>query len=160
MICPTTFRFQEGIMHLTESGMQAYGRSSRSYNIQEGLVQTIQAFWELWQCSPLQQSARGVLQVNSKCPSGMLIFIHPLQPVSTEDHAGSTPWLLHVHLHRWQAHKLRFTDDIDLMGGSSGELQDPTNRLVELASAHGMEVCSEKSKIWPRAWITSVQISI
>ena len=42
---------------------------------------------------------------------------------------------------------LRFADDIDLMGGSSGELQDLTNRLVDRAMAYGMEVSTEKSKI-------------
>ena len=36
--------------------------------------------------------------------------------------------------------KLRFADDIDLMGGSNGELQDLTNRLEDTATAYGMEV--------------------
>ena len=35
---------------------------------------------------------------------------------------------------------LRFADDIDLMGGTYGELQDLTNRLVDRAVAYGMEV--------------------
>ena len=35
---------------------------------------------------------------------------------------------------------LRFTDDNDLMGGSNGKLQDLTNRLVDRATAYGMEV--------------------
>ena len=42
---------------------------------------------------------------------------------------------------------LRFSDDIDLMGGSNGEFQDLTNRLVQRAIAYGMEVSTEKSKI-------------
>ena len=42
---------------------------------------------------------------------------------------------------------LRFTDDIDLMGGSNGELQDLANRLVDRAKAYGMDVSTEKSKI-------------
>ena len=33
------------------------------------------------------------------------------------------------------------------MGGSNGELQDLTNRLVDRATAYGMEVSTEKSKI-------------
>ena len=37
--------------------------------------------------------------------------------------------------------------DIDLLGGSNGELQDLTNRLVDRAMAYGMEVSKEKSKI-------------
>ena len=40
----------------------------------------------------------------------------------------------------------RFTDDIDLMGGSNGELQDLTNRLVDRATAYGMEVRTEKAR--------------
>ena len=35
---------------------------------------------------------------------------------------------------------LRFADDIDLMGGSNGELQDLTNRLTNRAGAHVREV--------------------
>ena len=42
---------------------------------------------------------------------------------------------------------LRFVDDIDLMGSSSGELQDFTNRLAGGATAYGMEVSIEKSKV-------------
>ena len=42
---------------------------------------------------------------------------------------------------------LRFADDIDLMGGSNGELQDLTNRLADRAAAYGKEVSTEKSKI-------------
>ena len=33
------------------------------------------------------------------------------------------------------------------MGGSNGELQDLTNRLVHRATAYGIEVSTEKSKI-------------
>ena len=42
---------------------------------------------------------------------------------------------------------LRFVDDIDLMGGSNGELQDLTKRLVDRAMACGMEESIEKTKI-------------
>ena len=40
-----------------------------------------------------------------------------------------------------------FADDIDLTRGSNAELQDLTNRLVDRATAHGMDVSTEKSKI-------------
>ena len=43
--------------------------------------------------------------------------------------------------------KVRFADDIDLMGGSNDELQDLANRLVDRSTAYGMEVSTEKSKI-------------
>ena len=42
---------------------------------------------------------------------------------------------------------LRLADDIDVMGGSNGELQDLTNRLADRETAYGMEVSAEKSKI-------------
>ena len=42
---------------------------------------------------------------------------------------------------------VRFADDVDFMGGSSNELQDPTYRLVDRAPAYGMEVSVKKSKI-------------
>ena len=42
---------------------------------------------------------------------------------------------------------LRFADDIDLIGGSNGELQDLTNRLVDRATAYEREAGTEKSKI-------------
>ena len=42
---------------------------------------------------------------------------------------------------------LQFADDIDLMGGSNVELQDLTNRLVDRATAYGITVSTEKSKI-------------
>ena len=40
----------------------------------------------------------------------------------------------------------RFADDIDLMGGSNGALQDLTTRLVDRATAYEMEVSREKAK--------------
>ena len=42
---------------------------------------------------------------------------------------------------------LRFADDIDLMGDSKDELQELTTGLVDRATAYGVEVSTEKSKI-------------
>ena len=39
------------------------------------------------------------------------------------------------------------------MGGSSGELQDLTNRLVDRATAYGIKVSTEKSKIMTNSTI-------
>ena len=41
----------------------------------------------------------------------------------------------------------QFADDINLMGGSNGELQDLTNRLVDRSTAYGMKVSTATSKI-------------
>ena len=43
--------------------------------------------------------------------------------------------------------KKRFANDVDRMGGSNGELQDLTNRLVDSAMAYGMEAGTGKSQI-------------
>ena len=42
---------------------------------------------------------------------------------------------------------LRFADDIDLLAGSSKELQELTDKLADRSGAYGMEISSEKSKI-------------
>ena len=44
------------------------------------------------------------------------------------------------------------------MGGSNGEFQDLTNRLVDGAAAYGMEVSTEKSKIMTNSSNNIVQI--
>jgi len=42
---------------------------------------------------------------------------------------------------------LRFADDIDLIAGSMTELAELTEQLEKSASAFGMDISSEKSKI-------------
>ena len=54
----------------------------------------------------------------------------------------------------------RFADDIDLMGGSNGELQDLTGRLVDRARAYGMEVSTEINKIMTNRANISAAISM
>ena len=54
---------------------------------------------------------------------------------------------------------LRFADDIDLMGGSNGEFQDLTNRLLGRVTAYGMEVRTEKSKIMTKSTNIGADIS-
>ena len=95
----------------------------RRFNTEEGLVQAIQALCEkLQQSSPLEQSAVEVLPDNSRCPPGMFTLTHPVHLVPVEDYAGKHS-MTTSHLHWRKAHicKLRFADDIDLMGGSNGE---------------------------------------
>ena len=68
----------------------------------------------------------------------MLTLTHSVQLVRKEDHAET----LHDHhtptsIGRRPICNLRFEYDIDLMGGSSGELQDLNNRLVDGAIRAG-----------------------
>ena len=78
----------------------------------------------------------------------MLTLNHPVQLVPREDHAGNTP-LYHtsISIGGRLIFNPRFVDDIALTGGSNGELQDLTNRLVDRATAYGMEVSTENGKI-------------
>ena len=55
-------------------------------------------------------------------------------------------------------HNLRRPVDINHKGGNNGELKDVTKRLVDRATAYGMEVSTEKSKIMTKAQTTSMQI--
>ena len=110
----------------------------RIFNIEDGLVQATQAL----QCSPLEQSARGVLQDNSRHPSGMLALTHPVQLVPGEDHAGNT--LYHhasISIDGKPICNLQFANDINFVGASN---QDLTSRLMDRATACGMEVITEE----------------
>ena len=71
-----------------------------------------------------------------------------VQSISGENHAGDPPQPPYSNsIGGRPVCNLRFADDIDLMGGSSKELQDLTNSLVAKAGDYGMEVSTEKSKV-------------
>ena len=54
----------------------------------------------------------------------------------------------------------RFSDNIDFMGSSNGELQDLTNRLLRQSNGIRMEwvPAQKRARSWPTAWTTSLQI--
>ena len=43
-------------------------------------------------------------------------------------------------------YNLQFANNIDLMGGSNGELQDLNSSLIDRVMAYGMEVSTEEKK--------------
>ena len=98
---PQLQRLQEGIWQrlacMPVAGPKKFQHRGRNGSSYSGTT------WELQQCSSLEQSATGVLLDNSRCLSGMLTLTHPVQLVPREDHAGNTPWPLHIHLHWWKA---------------------------------------------------------
>ena len=56
---------------------------------------------------------------------------------------------------------LRFSDDIDSMGGNNDELQELTDRLSNSAREYGMQISSKKSKVMVNSGDnTTVQISM
>ena len=120
----------------------------RCFNTEEGLVQAIQALFEnpgsavLWnnQLGEFFKATVGVLQ---ECVLSPILFNLLLQKIMQEtlhDHRAS------ISISGRPICNLRLADDIDLMGGSNGELQDLTNRLVDRASTYGMGVSTEESK--------------
>ena len=56
--------------------------------------------------------------------------------------------------------ELRFANDIDLMGDISVELHDLTSRLVDRATACGMEVSTEKGKTMTNSTTASVKLLV
>ena len=114
----------------------------------EGLVQVIQALYENSSSAILLNSQLGeffkTTVVNQGClllPILFNLFLEKIMQETLHDHHTSTS------TGGRSICNLQFADDIDLMGGSNGELQDLTNRLVDRATAHEMGVGTEKSKI-------------
>ena len=69
------------------------------------------------------------------------MFLEKIMQETLHDHHTS------ISIVRRPIWNLRFADDKDLTVGSKGELQDLTNKLVDRATAYGMQISTEKSKI-------------
>ena len=121
----------------------------RNFNIEEGLVQAIQALYEIFSSAVFLNSKLGeffktTISVRQGCllsPILFNLFLEKIMQETLHDHhtsisIGGRPICNQI-----------FADDIELMGGSNGELQDLTSRFVDRATAYGMEVTAEKNKI-------------
>ena len=121
----------------------------RSFNTEEGLVQVIQALYENSSSAVLMNSQLGeffktTIGGRQGCLLSPILFNLFLETIVQEtfhDHHTSNS------TGGRSICNLQFADDIDVMGGSNGELQDLTNRLVDRATAFGIEVSTEMSKI-------------
>ena len=85
---------------------------------------------------------RTAVGVRQGCLLSLILFTLLLDKTMQEilyDHHTS------ISVSRGHIYNLRFTDDI--MGGSNGELQDFSNRLVDKATAFEMELNTKMSKI-------------
>ena len=100
---------------------------------------------ELELCSLLEQSARGVfLGVHQGCllsPVLLNLILKRIRQETLHDYQTSIP------IGVKPIFNMRFADDTNLMGGSSDELQDLTNRLVDRAMVNGMAVSTENRQI-------------
>ena len=115
--------------------------------------------WELQQRSPLEQSApqlhRWSFLPNSSRQQKVSVrdaYCHP--SCSTCSLRRSCRKHCMTTTHPSPLVKSPYATFMGLMGGSYSELQGFTNRLVDRATAYGMEVSTEKSKIWLPAQTT------
>ena len=124
----------------------------RSFNIEGGLVQAIQALYENSSSAVLLNSQLreffkttvGVPQRRLLSPILFNLFLEKIMKETLHDHHVS------ISIGGRSICNLRFAEGINLDSyffSSNGELQGLTNRLVDRARAYGKEVSTEKSKI-------------
>ena len=121
----------------------------RGFSIDEELVQVIQDLYGNARIAVLLNGQKGDFFWTSAgiCHGCLLspvlfnLFVERIMQETLHGHYTS------ISIGGRPISNLRFADDIDLMGGTSSELHDLTNRLYEGAGAYGMEVSTEKSKI-------------
>ena len=121
----------------------------RNFNIEEGLIQCIEALYKNASSAVLLGSQVGdyfktPVGVRQGCLLSPVLFNLFLENIMRETLHEFTP---SISIGGRPLCNLRFADDIDLIAGSNQELQDLTDRLTSRATAHGMEVSSEKSKV-------------
>ena len=133
----------------------------RSFGMEEGLIQIIQALYNNASSAVLLNSDIGdyfktTVGVRQGCLLSPVLFNLFLEKIMRETlhNFNST-----ISIGGRTLSNLRFADDIDLMGGSKEELQELTDRLTERSGKYGMEVSSEKSKVMKNsASTTPVQV--
>ena len=138
-LVPQLRQFQEAFNRACHEGL---GQVFRSCNIEEGLVQIIQALYTITnsaviltdQIGNLFHTAVGVRQGRLLSPDLFNLFL--------ENNMRETPpgFNTNISVGGRPISNLRIADDIGSLGGSNNELQVLNNRLAERANAHGMEV--------------------
>ena len=114
--------------------------------MEEGLIQTIRALYENSSSavvlnSQLGEVFRAIVYVRQGCLLSVILFsLFPEKIMQETLHDHHT----FIFLGGRPICNLSFANDIDLMGGSNGGLQDLTNRLVHRARAYGMKGSTEK----------------
>ena len=121
----------------------------RDFNIEEGIVQLVQALYNNATSAVLLNNQAGeffrtTVGVRQGCllsPVLFNIYLENIMRETLQNHHTS------ISIGGRRICDLRFADDIDLMGGSNEELQILTDKLVERSGAYGMEVSAEKNKV-------------
>ena len=117
----------------------------RSFNIEKGLVQTITVQYENTSCAVLLKNQPGeffktTVGVCQGCLLSPILFNLFLEKIMQKTlNAQHTS----ISIGWRPLCKLRFADDINLMGRSIGELQDLTSRLLDRAIAYETQVSTD-----------------
>ena len=121
----------------------------KKQNIHSNLVHLIGSLYENTSCGVLVDSKiddwfHTTVGVRQGCLLSPCLFNIFLEQIMTE---ALEPFEGNVRIGGRSINNLRFADDIDLIAGSMTELAELTEQLEKSASAFGMDISSEKSKI-------------
>jgi len=121
----------------------------KKHNIHSNLVHLIGSLYESKSCRVLADSNIGdwfqtTVGVRHGCLLSPCLFNISLEQIMTD---ALDSFEGNVRVGGGDISNLRFVDDIDLIAGSMKELAELTERLDKSASAFGMEISAEKSKI-------------
>ena len=121
----------------------------KKYNISTNLIQVIKNLYNKATSAVLFSSSIGgwfrtTVGVRQGCllsPTLFNIFLERVMTDALEDHEST------VSIGGRTITKLRFADDIDGLAGEEEELENLVERLDKAATAYGMEISAEKTKL-------------
>ena len=121
----------------------------REFNIEQGLIATTKALYDNADSAVLLNNEIGEMfrtsvGVRQGCLLSPVLFNLFLERIMKDTLHEFHP---SISIGGRRVCNLRFADDIDLIAGTNEELQNLTDRLHNSATAFGMEVSTEKSKI-------------
>lgn len=118
----------------------------RNFSRKEGFIQTIEVLYKTSSSADLLNSQAGDYfktsdGVRRGYPILFNFFFENIMQETLQDFQSTISIVGRI------INNSRFTEDVDLLGGSNSKLQGLTNRLTDRAEASRMEVNTEKSKV-------------
>ena len=157
IICEKHLQHQQDLYHVFIDFKKAFDRvwhaalwaTMRKYNINTNLVRIIEKLYEQATSAVLLNGTKGdwfrtTVGVRQGCllsPTLFNIFLERIMEDALEHHQGT------ISIGGRPITNLRFADDIDGLAGSEEELASLVEQLDRAASAYGMEISAEKTKI-------------
>ena len=128
---------------------QALWLTMKKHNIEPNLIRMVESLYANTSCSVMFdgnighwfRTTVGLRQGCLLSPCLFNLFLEQIMTKALENHEGS------ISVGGRTISNLRFADDIDLLAGSTKELEDLTKNLDKASLAHGMEISGEKTKV-------------